>query len=76
MPSGILLGNTGSAPDWLLSGMRYTSDRFFAYYRAHDWAAIAELLTDGSVIENRTPVVSSGLWEGRDVSRRYTEGAV
>ncbi len=42
-------------------------DRFFAYYKARDWTAIAEILTDGSFIENRTPVVSSGFWEGRDV---------
>ena len=41
-------------------------DRFFAYYKARDWAAIAEILTDGSFIDNRTPVTSSGFWEGRD----------
>jgi hypothetical protein len=42
-------------------------DRFFAYYRAHDWAAIAEILADGTFIENRVRVVNTGLWEGRDV---------
>ncbi|MGA8545923.1 MAG: BTAD domain-containing putative transcriptional regulator [Mycobacterium sp.] len=42
-------------------------DRFFAYYKAHNWAAVAEILADDSFIDNRTPVVSTGLWEGRDV---------
>ena len=42
-------------------------DRFFAYYKAHDWAAIAEILADGTFIENRVRVVNTGLWEGRDV---------
>ena len=41
--------------------------RFFAYYKAHDWAAIAEILADGTFIENRVRVVNTGLWEGRDV---------
>ncbi len=42
-------------------------DRYFAYYKAHDWAAIAEILADGTFIENRVRVVNTGLWEGRDV---------
>ena len=42
-------------------------DRYFASYKAHDWTGIAEILTAGSLIENRTPVTSSGFWEGRDV---------
>ena len=42
-------------------------DRFFAYYKAHDWAAITEILADGTFIENRVRVVNTGLWEGRDV---------
>ena len=42
-------------------------DRFFAYYKAHDWAAIAEILADDTFIENRVRVVNTGLWEGRDV---------
>ena len=42
-------------------------DRFFAHYKAHDWAAIAEILADGTFIENRVRVVNTGLWEGRDV---------
>jgi hypothetical protein len=42
-------------------------DRYFAYYKAHDWAAIAEILAGGTYIENRVRVVNTGLWEGRDV---------
>ena len=42
-------------------------DRYFAYYKAHDWAAIAEILADDTFIENRVRVVNTGLWEGRDV---------
>lgn len=42
-------------------------DRFFAYYRAHDWTAVAEMLTEGTFIENRVRVVNTGLWQGRDV---------
>ncbi|WP_082952862.1 BTAD domain-containing putative transcriptional regulator [Mycobacterium sp. 852002-10029_SCH5224772] len=42
-------------------------DRFFAYYKARDWAALAEMLTDGSFIENRVPVVNTGLWQDREV---------
>jgi len=42
-------------------------ERFFAYYKARDWAAIAEILADDTFIENRTPVVNTPLWEGRDV---------
>jgi hypothetical protein len=42
-------------------------DRFFAYYKGHDWAAVAEILADGTFIENRVRVVNTGLWEGRDV---------
>jgi hypothetical protein len=42
-------------------------DRFFAYYKAHDWAAIAETMADDTFIENRVRVVNTGLWEGRDV---------
>jgi hypothetical protein len=41
--------------------------RFFAYYKAHDWAAIAAILADDTFIENRVRVVNTGLWEGRDV---------
>ncbi|OBH92596.1 regulator [Mycobacterium sp. E2733] len=42
-------------------------DRFFAYSKARDWAAVAETLAEGSSIESRVPVVNTGLWEGRDV---------
>ena len=41
-------------------------DRFFAYFAAGNWAALAEILTDESFIEDRRPVVNAGSWEGRD----------
>ena len=34
--------------------------RFFARFRAHDWAAIAETLTDDSFVDDRNPVVNAG----------------
>ena len=42
-------------------------DRFFAYFRARNWAALAEILADESFIDDRRPVVNAGLWDGRDV---------
>ena len=42
-------------------------DRNFAYFRARNWAAIAELLTDDSFVDDRRRVTSSGFWDGRDV---------
>ncbi len=41
-------------------------DRFFARFRAHDWAAIAETLTDDSFVDDRNPVVNVGFWDGRE----------
>jgi DNA-binding SARP family transcriptional activator len=41
-------------------------DRFFAYFAARNWAALAEILTDESFIDDRRPVVNAGLWDGRD----------
>ena len=43
-----------------------TDDRFFAYFAARNWAALAETLTDESFIDDRRPVVNAGLWDGRD----------
>jgi hypothetical protein len=40
-------------------------DRFHAYFAARDWAAIAEILTDTSFIDDRRPVINAGLWTGR-----------
>ena len=36
------------------------------YFAARDWAALAEILTDESFIDDRRPVVNAGLWNGRD----------
>ncbi|MGB8792025.1 MAG: ATPase, partial [Mycobacterium sp.] len=41
-------------------------DRFFAYFAARNWAALGEILTDESFIDDRRPVVNAGLWDGRD----------
>jgi hypothetical protein len=41
-------------------------DRFFAYFAARNWAALAEILTDESFINDRRPVINAGLWDGRD----------
>jgi len=43
------------------------NDRFFACFAARNWAAIAEILADGSFIHDRRRVVNAGLWDGRDV---------
>jgi hypothetical protein len=40
--------------------------RFLAYFAARNWAALAEILTDESFIDDRRPVVNAGLWDGRD----------
>jgi hypothetical protein len=42
-------------------------DRFFAYFGARNWAALAEILADESFIHDRRPVVNAGFWDGRDV---------
>ena len=41
--------------------------RFLTYFAARNWAALAEILTDESFIDDRRPVVNAGLWDGRDV---------
>jgi hypothetical protein len=43
------------------------TDRFFAYFAAHNWAAIAEILAEDSCIDDRRRVVNAGFWDGRDV---------
>ena len=40
-------------------------DRFFAHWRARDWAAVAETLTEGSFVEDRRRTVNAGYWDGR-----------
>jgi len=41
-------------------------DRFFAYFRARDWAALGEILAEESYIDDRRPVINAGLWDGRE----------
>ncbi|WP_076185656.1 BTAD domain-containing putative transcriptional regulator [Mycobacterium colombiense] len=41
-------------------------DRFFAYFRTRNWAAIAEILSDDSYVDDRHDVVNSGIWKGRE----------
>ncbi|WP_445164442.1 BTAD domain-containing putative transcriptional regulator [Mycobacterium sp. Dal123C01] len=43
------------------------NDRFFALWRARDWAAVAETLADGSFVDDRRRTVNAGFWDGRDV---------
>ena len=43
-----------------------TLSRYFAYFAARDWAAIAETLTDDSFVEDRNYMVNAGFWDGRD----------
>ena len=42
-------------------------DRFFAYARARNWAAMAGILNDNSSVHDRRRVVNIGVWDGRDV---------
>ena len=41
-------------------------DRFWAYFAARDWAAMAEILADDISTEDRRRVVNAGLRHGRD----------
>lgn len=42
-------------------------ERFLAHFRDRNWVAIAEILTEGSVIDDRhDAVTSAGFWDGRD----------
>ncbi|WP_426654995.1 BTAD domain-containing putative transcriptional regulator [Mycobacterium seoulense] len=55
-------------------------DQLFARSAAGDWAAIAEILADGSLVEDRRRVVNVGVWDGRDAvmanMRALAEGLV
>jgi DNA-binding SARP family transcriptional activator len=42
-------------------------ERYFACFSARDWAAMAELLTDDIVVDDRRRVVNAGIRRGRDV---------
>ena len=44
-----------------------TLDRYYDYFRAGNWAAIADILASDSVVDDRHDVVNSGFWDGRDV---------
>ena len=39
---------------------------FWAHFAAHDWDAMAELLSDDILMDDRRRVVRAGLWHGRD----------
>lgn len=41
-------------------------DQLFARSAAHDWAAIAEILAEDSVVDDRRRVVNVGFWDGRE----------
>ncbi|MCV7397978.1 AAA family ATPase [Mycobacterium paraseoulense] len=55
-------------------------DQLFARSAAGDWAAIAEILADDSLVEDRRRVVNVGVWDGRDAvmanMRALAEGLV
>jgi DNA-binding SARP family transcriptional activator len=40
--------------------------RYFGYFSARDWEAIADTLTDDSFVEDRNYMVNAGFWEGRE----------
>lgn len=41
-------------------------DRFFACFRARNWAAMTDILSPDSLVDDRHDVVNSGCWEGRE----------
>ncbi|MCV7401162.1 AAA family ATPase [Mycobacterium fragae] len=41
-------------------------DRYFAYFGARDWTALAEILSDNSFVDDRCRMVSVGFWDGRE----------
>lgn len=43
------------------------AERFFANVHSRNWAAIAEILSHDSSLDDRRRVVNGGLWDGRDV---------
>ncbi|MDQ1448494.1 MAG: hypothetical protein QOC79_1465, partial [Actinomycetota bacterium] len=50
--------------------------RYFACFSARDWAAMAELLVDDIVIDDRRRVVNAGIRRGRDVYIADNQAAV
>ena len=53
-------------PPRLENAASQAEQRFLTYIAARNWGALAETLTDDSVIDDRRPVVNAGLWDGRD----------
>ena len=41
-------------------------ERYFAYFSARDWAAIAEMLADDICMDDRRRVVNTGIRHGRE----------
>ena len=50
--------------------------RYFACFSARDWAAMAELLVDDIVVDDRRRVVNAGIRRGRDVYIADNQAAV
>ncbi|MEB4211376.1 BTAD domain-containing putative transcriptional regulator [Mycobacterium sp. 94-17] len=42
-------------------------ERLYAYYSSRDWDAMAEILADDTVVDDRRRMVNFGHWHGRDV---------
>jgi hypothetical protein len=53
-------------PPRLQNAASRAEDRFFEYFGTRDWAAMAEILSDGSTLDHRSRVVNVGFWSGRD----------
>ena len=51
-------------------------ERYFACFSARDWAAMAELLADDIVVDDRRRVVNAGVRRGRDVFIADTRASV
>ncbi|MFZ1162232.1 nuclear transport factor 2 family protein, partial [Mycobacterium sp.] len=51
-------------------------ERYQACFSARDWAAMAELLADGMVLDDRRRVVNAGIRRGRDVYIADNQAAV
>jgi hypothetical protein len=52
----------------LQNAASHADHRFFAYFGAGNWAALAnEILAENSCVDNRCRVVNAGSWDGADV---------
>lgn len=52
----------------LESALTRTSEHFSACYAAHDWTAMAELLADDLIVDDRRRSVNAGIGHGRDAA--------